>query len=615
MFSQFQLSASTEDRSTLDWGRVEFESLTRDVVALGKRKASLRTPERAQKVAKTQTVLRCYAQPQLLARRVDEVTRRVTPHIERLPLESHCFDLALEPYDPAHPHDPTAQYQPPVALPALPPAPLAVTTPKPVAPPTTPLPPVATPTLVNGGTTVIRRPVKVPVKPLPPLPIVTKAPETALVRLASGKLMRVPMEFLQRHQPQLLQGRRTLVSMAQPVSNGLTVSTVGLSMSAPVPTPNTLSRVLEKISPTISSSLLPTTPIPPQIQRIASSAAATTTTTSMCLPSTMVSSVLPANVVSLLQQNGTIVPGGPSRVIRIKAYQSPNPSTISQTINGLQTPVAAKLSDRLSAITPVVSSSNLPMSNMVTIPHSLQSYVLQPNSPVRLRTTADVMTKSIPTTSQFTTADGQKLSVALTKAIGLPPSGTTTSSLLDKVIVFGSNGTAQLINGSGGPGTQRQLVQTSSGLQLAPMPPKTILIKTANGIAQGNIVMGHPVQQQQQQQQPRLNPAGDMPPAKVLSMVADPSRAGGQMLLSPKVILPTAPASSSSTTTMVGQGVFRTVVPGPPLTPSVSHVTNLASGLRAAVKVNSSPLAPPNVLLGAGDAKQTEDPLKKQNEL
>lgn len=147
-------------------------------------------------------------------------------------------------------------------------------------------------------------------------------------------------------------------------------------------------------------------------------------------------------------------------MIRIKAYQSPtgaNPVLLSG--NGLPSSSSpqgmAKLSDRLSVITPVVSSVGgggtlgsvvmTPTNPMVTtLPVSRQSYVLQPNSPVRLRTATDALgggaANPIPMSqlSQAQTQDGQRLSVALNHAVaGSIGGGGPMGSPKDKVIVLG----------------------------------------------------------------------------------------------------------------------------------------------------------------------------------
>ncbi|TRY63292.1 hypothetical protein TCAL_10321 [Tigriopus californicus] len=695
MFSSFRLS-SNESASTVDWGGVEYEARSREVGGVlvgGKRPSTSRLGERASKRARTRDWLRCYAQPVLLGRKID-ANRKIAPEIERLPLEPHCYELVFDPYDPTR--DPSEHVLPPLPVArtsgpvtpktAAPPNPITPQTASkaPIATPPPSLPPVVnTPAAVPNGTPIIRRLVKSThgKSPNSHPPIVTKAPETALVRLASGKLMRVPMEFLQRHQPQLLQAKRTVISSTAAAAassvlpngtlmtstpNGAVIMTTSTTTtttpnastgmpgyssavrSNPPPN-NTLSRVLERISPNpaVVRPTLPNTPLihpsTPTTSRVLT-VSTTSSFSSSASPSTTGTTTLPANVLSFLQQNGAaLTAGGGSRVIRIKAYQSPtgaNPVLLSG--NGLQSSPqgVAKLSDRLNVITPVVSSiggtlatvTMTPTNSMVTtLPATRHSYVLQPNSPVRLRTTTDslALAKPIPISqlSQAQTQDGQRLSAALNHAVA--GSGASVASPKDKVIVLGT----PLQNGSA---HQRPRVVGGSGLHVTPVmsesqkamlaqnvagsstSPKTVLIKTANGLTQGNLVMSHPIQ--------TLGPNSDANPAS--QFVLNQIRGGQKVLiqtssanpLSKSVVFSSA-GPSNLTLSLAAPTVIRSVAPGIVSLPN----TPLTSPAHP-VKVGGGPGVSP-IIMGLGTNKQLgvvglggvsqvpQGVIKKQNEL
>ena len=331
---------------------------------------------------------------QVLGRRVDPVSRRVDPTVTDLPLEPHSFNLTMEPVTPfllareererereaasaekrrdnlKRPHERdehesasedglTNGRRPEKRLKVLRPT-------VPASAPMTAAPASATTPLASSKQQQQAGPVAAKTKP-----------DTALVRLSSGKIVRVPIEILRQHQAQIKARNQQPTSSSSlssataiatstaaattPLRNGIstqvksvlvsstTTTTTAATSSSATTTPSNqaLSRVLARISPAgaVAASggrSSAASPIFQQhqrpqviVQRPATAAAASATTASVVrhqvrpsAPIAVARSSAPVSVVTngihLAQPRHAVAAAQqPQRVVRIRAYQGP----------------------------------------------------------------------------------------------------------------------------------------------------------------------------------------------------------------------------------------------------------------------------------------------------
>jgi len=396
-----------------------------------------------------------FVEPNVLGRRVDPVTRRVSPAVTSLPLQPHSFALTIEPVTPnllareerererskqeeaerhkyetskreglKRPHRDGADEAENAAV------------------------------ELNGARAEKRLKVLHPSAPEKQEELTVAdgtaldeekgKPDTALVRLSSGRVVRVPIEILRQHQEQL-KARREQQQQQQQVlrfTNGAPRTSLQNADQA-------LSRVLARISPaaTMPAGQQVVRTIPPAIIRqigpqvtLGAHQAATSSRGTTIVTNSIRLSQRP----SLQQQ----------RVVRIRAYPGPpepgalgTPAhvggniphgmapTVLSTANG-----AAKLSERLNLIEPVVQMQLPQQQHRVNTQSGKQ--------PVRVRCYPSAASTAVRTVIPVTSTANpshQRLSVALNSVTGqriqavVPAAGVQKSVIapVERVIVLG----------------------------------------------------------------------------------------------------------------------------------------------------------------------------------
>ena len=318
-------------------------------------------------------------------------------------------------------------------------------------------------------------------------------PDTALVRLSSGRVVRVPIEILRQHQEQLKVRREQQQQQQQQVlrfNNG--APRAGLQNAD-----QALSRVLARISPAAAvpggQQVVRTIPpaiirqIEPQVTLGAHQAATSSGGTTIVTNSIRLSqgqSLQQQRVVRIRAYPGPPAPGG----LGTQAHVGGNIShgmapTVMSTANGV-----AKLSERLNLIEPFAQTQTPQQQHLVVNTPSGKQ-------PVRVRCypSAASTVRTVVSGSSAANASHQRLSVALNSVTGqriqavVPAAGVQKSVIapVERVIVLGPKPTA-----AAAPVIQQQqngqLVQHHR-VQLAP-----VFARQVSSVRQG----AHKVQQQ-----------------------------------------------------------------------------------------------------------------------
>ena len=238
-------------------------------------------------------------------------------------------------------------------------------------------------------------------------------PDTALVRLSSGRVVRVPIEILRQHQEQVLARRNEQLQQQQQQQQQLLRHTNGVSRTGLQNADQALSRVLARISP----SAMPTgqhvvRAIPPAMirQNAPQITLASHHQAKRPSPDTTGNNGIRLQQRQALQQQ---------RVVRIRA--NPGPSLASGSIpiglssstvttpNGL-----AKLSERLNLIEPLGQPQFQPQQNRV-----ITAATSATGQSVRVRCYAGASTiRSVIPVASNANPSRQRLSVALNSVTG-----------------------------------------------------------------------------------------------------------------------------------------------------------------------------------------------------
>ncbi len=372
--------------------------------------------------------------------------------------------------------------------------------------------------------------------------------ETALVRLSSGKIVRVPMEMLRQHQAQQQRTKKGGDAGGGTAANGAPGRTVQTR----------LSRLLSKINPPSTAS--------------SASTASSTTTASVAqtsVPPSPYSTTLPLGLANTLKTRLPPLPNNLAgaapgqRIVKIRAQQQLPGSGVASSTAASSTAVTSaatsRLSERLGSISPMVVTTSA--NGSILIGGSSGPLAASPssaNQPVRVRcyqgpNAAAVAAQQQQQQQPIVLSNGVRLSSVLNRVVSTqqPPAAVVSQSSspvrqqqqIERVaVVVGPNGQpiskvqlAPIVRKPGGavvqlrgqqqqmPGApatsqQQQITRTLTALNSQGLPPgaRAIVLQQPGG-GQQLAVVAPPGRQQQVQQVVRNLTSQQALPARVAS--------------------------------------------------------------------------------------------------